>query len=66
MGGAQVQSMTLTPPKHFGTLKGGVVVVGMQESHLQCYALELGSDPPSPLYNTVWSWVVETGTGFPA
>ena len=24
MGGAGVQSLTLTPPKHFGPLKGGL------------------------------------------
>ena len=27
-----------------------VVVVGLQESHLLWYGLELGSDPPSPLW----------------
>ena len=42
------------------------MVVGLQESHLQWYGLELGSDPPSPLCTTVWLWGVKTGTGFPA
>ena len=28
---------------------GARVVVGLQESHLLWYGLELGSDPPSPL-----------------
>ena len=38
------------------------VVVGV---HLQWYGLELGSNPPSPVCTTVWSWGVKTGTGFP-
>ena len=47
-------------------LCGGGVVVGLQESHLLWYGLELGLDPPSPLCTTVWSWGAKTGTGFPA
>ena len=42
------------------------MVVGRQESHLLWHGLELGSDPPSPLCTTGWSWGVKTGTGFPA
>ena len=37
MGGAQVQSLTRTPPKHFGPLKGGGVGGGGEagtEKHL--------------------------------
>ena len=39
--------------------------MGLQESRLQWYGLELGSDPPSPLCTTDWLWGVKTGTGFP-
>ena len=43
-----------------------MVVVGLQESHLQWYGLELRSDPPSPLCTTILQWGVKTGTDFPA
>ena len=38
-----------------------VVVVGLQESHLLWYGLELGSDPPSPLvyHRLLWGMVVD-------
>ena len=42
-----------------------VVVVGLQESHLQWYGLELGSDPPSPLCTTDWTWGGKRARVFP-
>ena len=40
---------------------GVVVVVGLQESHLLWYGLQLGWDPPSPQMTTVRRGVVGTG-----
>ena len=37
-----------------------VVVVGLQESHLLWYGLQLGWDPPSPQLTTLRRWVVGT------
>ena len=43
-----------------------VVVVGLQESHLLWYGLELGSDPPSPLWYHRSVVGVENGHRFSA
>ena len=64
--------LNFSPIAHDGLPLGVVVVVvvGLQESHLQWYGLELGSDPPSPLCPTMYQRLVvggvKTGTGFPA
>ena len=43
-----------------------MVVVGLQESHLLWYGLELGSDPPSPLWYHRSVVGVENGHRFSA
>ena len=47
-------------------MRVGVVVVGLQESHLLWYGLELGSDPPFPRWYHRLVLGVENGHRFSA
>ena len=53
-----MQKMKVSPGSGAWT---GVVVVGLQESHLLWYGLQLGWDPPSPQLTTMRRGVVGTG-----